>query len=120
VPPPIFTIGYEGSNLEAFVATLRRSGVGLLLDIRAAPASRKKGFSKHQLAAHLSGAGISYRHLRGLGTPKAGRDAARRGDEEEFHRIFLTHMDEPEALLDLGEAIALAREGPICLPLPGA
>ena len=34
-----------------------------------------------------------------------------------FERIFLEHMEEPEALLDLGEAITLAQEKPI---LPGA
>ena len=60
-------------------------------------------------------AGIGYRHLRGLGTPKRGREAARGGDLESFERIFREHMEEPEALLDLGEAIALAQAQPICL-----
>jgi D-serine deaminase-like pyridoxal phosphate-dependent protein len=64
-----------------------------------APVSRKKGFSKTRLAAHLTEAGIGYRHLRGRGTPQRGRDAARAGDVESFERIFLA-MDEPEALLD--------------------
>jgi len=114
-PQAICTLGYEGGTLDAFIRTLRRAGVGLVLDIRAAPISRKKGFSKNQLAAHLSEAGIGYRHLRGLGTPKRGRDAARAGDLESFERIFLDHMEEPEALLDLGEAIALAKAEPVCL-----
>jgi uncharacterized protein (DUF488 family) len=52
---------------------LRKAGVALVLDIRAAPVSRKKGFSKTPLAKHLAEAGIGYRHLRGLGTPKHGR-----------------------------------------------
>jgi uncharacterized protein (DUF488 family) len=73
---PIFTIGYEGANVPAFVAALREAGVALVLDIRAAPVSRKKGFSKTPLAQHLSEAGIGYRHMRGLGTPKQGRQAA--------------------------------------------
>jgi uncharacterized protein (DUF488 family) len=116
VPPKaICTIGYEGGTVRAFIRTLKDAQVELVLDIRAAPVSRKKGFSKNQLAAHLSEAGIGYRHLRGLGTPKRGRDAARAGDLEGFERIFLAHMDEPEALLDLGEAIALAKAQPVCL-----
>jgi uncharacterized protein (DUF488 family) len=53
--------------------------------------------------------------LRGLGTPKRGRDAARGADLESFERIFLAHMEEPEALLDLGAAIALAQDQPVCL-----
>ena len=96
-------------------APCARQASSCVLDIRAAPVSRKKGFSKNQLAAHLADAGIGYRHLRGLGTPKRGREAARGGDLESFERIFREHMEEPEALLDLGEAIALAQAQPICL-----
>jgi uncharacterized protein (DUF488 family) len=114
-PKAICTIGYEGGTVDAFIRALKDAGVELVLDIRAAPVSRKKGFSKNQLAGHLSEAGIGYRHLRGLGTPKRGREAARGGDLESFERIFLSHMEEPEALLDLGEAIALAKAQPVCL-----
>lgn len=74
--------------MAAFVAALREAGVALVLDIRAAPVSRKKGFSKTPLAQHLSEAGMGYRHLRGLGTPKQGRGAARSGDHDSFERIF--------------------------------
>lgn len=112
---PIFTIGYEGAGMAPFLRTLKAAGVGLVLDIRAAPISRKKGYSKNQLAAHLDEAGIGYRHLRGLGTPKRGREAARSGDIEGFERIFRDHMEEPESLLDLGEALALAKQQPVCL-----
>jgi uncharacterized protein (DUF488 family) len=111
----IFTIGYEGATIPAFISALRKSGVGLVLDVRAAPVSRKKGFSKTPLASHLEEAGISYRHLRGLGTPKRGREAAHTGDLATFEAIFRAHLEEPEALLDLGKAIALARAGPACL-----
>jgi uncharacterized protein (DUF488 family) len=114
-PKAICTIGYEGGTVDAFIRALKQARIELVLDIRAAPVSRKKGFSKNQLAAHLSEAGIGYRHLRGLGTPKRGREAARAGDLESFERIFLEHMEEPEALLDLGEAIALAQAQPVCL-----
>lgn len=114
-PKAICTIGYEGGTVAGFIRALKDAGVEQVLDIRAAPVSRKKGFSKNQLAAHLSEAGISYRHLRGLGTPKRGREAARSGDVERFERIFLEHMEEPEALVDLGEAIALAKAQPVCL-----
>ena len=112
---PIFTIGYEGASVAAFVAALREAGVALVLDIRAAPVSRKKGFSKTPLAQHLSEAGIGYRHMRGLGTPKQGRQAARSGDHDAFERIFRDHLEEPEALLDLGETLGLAAAQPVCL-----
>ena len=50
---PIFTIGYEGATVDGFIGALRKAGVALVLDIRAAPVSRKKGFSKNPLAQHL-------------------------------------------------------------------
>jgi uncharacterized protein (DUF488 family) len=57
-PEAICTIGYEGGTIDALIRTLRQAQVELVLDIRAAPVSRKKGFSKTQLATHLSEAGI--------------------------------------------------------------
>ena len=114
-PRTLFTIGYEGGGLPGLLTALRDAGVALVLDVRAVPISRKKGFSKNQLAAHLSETGIAYRHLRGLGTPKAGREAARSGDHGTFEEIFRAHMEEPDALLDLSEAMTLAAETPACL-----
>ncbi len=40
---------------------------------------------------------------------------AHAGDLASFERIFLTHMREPEAVLDLGEAVALAQANAVCL-----
>ena len=63
-PKAISTIGYEGGTVDAFLRTLREAVVELVLDIRAAPVSRKSGFSMNQLAANLAEAGFGYRHLR--------------------------------------------------------
>lgn len=40
---------------------------------------------------------MDYLQLRALGTPKAGRDAARKGDVATMHAIFNAHMREPDA-----------------------
>jgi uncharacterized protein (DUF488 family) len=113
--PALFTIGYEGSTLPAVIAALRAAGVRHLIDVRAVPLSRKPGFSKRLLCASVEEAGLRYTHLRGLGTPKAGRDAARRGDAATMGRIFRAHMEEPEAQADLARAAALAGAEPVCL-----
>jgi uncharacterized protein (DUF488 family) len=111
----LFTIGYEKATPDGLVAALRTAGVKTLIDVRAVPASRRPGFSKSKLAERLEGAGIAYVHLRDLGTPKAGRDAARAGQVEKMHGIFAEHMEKPEAQHALGQAIAIARESPSCL-----
>jgi uncharacterized protein (DUF488 family) len=113
--PPLQTIGYEGTTVEAVLATLRSAGVTLLLDVRAVAASRKPGFSKRQLAAGLDAVGIGYVHLQGLGTPKPGRDAVRAGHPERMVPIFLAHMAGDRAQAELAQAIGLARGARACL-----
>ncbi len=70
----LFTIGYEGLTLDAFVARLRASRVDRVIDIRAMPLSRKRGFSKTPLAAALSASGIDYVHVREAGNPYRKED----------------------------------------------
>lgn len=110
-----YTIGYEGSRLEDFVTTLRNAGVETLIDVRDVPLSRKPGFSKTALSTHLEANGIAYVHLKGLGDPKPGREAARAGKYELFQRIFGRHMATDIAQRDLERAAELMREGPCCL-----
>ena len=69
----VFTIGYEGATQADVIARLKAAGVRTLVDVRAVAASRRAGFSKTILGESLKAAGIDYVHLRGLGTPKAGR-----------------------------------------------
>jgi len=89
----IYTLGYEGAALPDFIRTLKDTGVSLLLDVRELPQSRRPGFSKRALSAALADVGIAYRHVRQLGDPKPGRDAARRGAMEEFRSIFNAHLN---------------------------
>ncbi len=58
--------GYEGRKPNDLFASLQRSGVDLLIDVRYVPISRKRGFSKNALADGLASAGIGYLHLKGL------------------------------------------------------
>ena len=109
------TIGYEGCTIDNVLATLREARVGLLIDVRAVPQSRKPGFSKRQLAAGLDEKGIDYLHLQGLGTPKPGRDAVRAGHPERMEPIFREHMRSDRAQAELAQAKVLARERRVCL-----
>lgn len=114
-PKALLTIGYEGSTIGDVLTALQAAQVGLLLDVRAVPQSRKPGFSKRQLAAGLDEVGVRYVHLQGLGTPKPGRDAARAGHPDRMEVIFLEHMKSDRAQADLAQAKLLAREQRACL-----
>lgn len=111
----IFTIGYESASVEDFIATLAAAGVRQIIDVRDVPLSRKKGFSKNALQAILEAHDISYVHLKGLGDPKPGRDAARAGDYAAFRRIFAKHMQSKAAQADLETAMQLAADAASCL-----
>ncbi|HYD18911.1 MAG TPA: DUF488 domain-containing protein [Patescibacteria group bacterium] len=111
----IFTIGYEGVTVEAFLRRLESAGVKTLIDVRAVPLSRKPGYSKNRLAAFLAERGIAYAGLKGLGTPAAGREAARKGRISEMRAIFGRHMETEPALADLTKAIEIAGTAPACL-----
>jgi len=63
----LFTIGYEGRSLDAFVDTLIRANVAVLCDVRKNAYSMKYGFSKAQLSKAVEGANIRYRHIPELG-----------------------------------------------------
>ncbi|MDP4021803.1 DUF488 domain-containing protein [Methylobacterium sp. NEAU 140] len=112
----LFTIGYEGLDAERLTAALRSAGVGLLADVRAVANSRKRGFSKGALKAGVEEAGLGYAHLRALGTPKAGREAARAHDAALMERIFCEEvLDTAAGGAALDELEALARARPTCL-----
>src|SRR6266568_7673780 len=112
----LFTIGYEQTPAKAVLDELERTGVKLLVDVRAVAASRRPGFSKNQLAAGLDERGISYLHLKGLGTPKSGREAARSGKFDLLHGIYSAHLKTAQAKEELDELSALVKKsGPVCL-----
>jgi uncharacterized protein (DUF488 family) len=106
----IFTIGYEGATMDEFLAALQRAGVERVIDVRAVPNSRRPGFSKTPLRKALAEAGIDYVHLRALGTPAAGREAARAGRRDDLERIYAGQLETPEAMAESAMMLDLAAE----------
>jgi len=111
----LYTIGYEGTDIDKFVATLKAVGVALLADVRALPLSRKKGFSKNRLRERIESEGMQYIHLGTLGDPKEGRNAARAGRHDEFRKIYSKHLSQAEPQQALKELAVLARNQATCL-----
>ena len=114
-PPPLYTIGYEDQTQDAVVGKLKAAGVDLVIDVRAVAASRRAGFSKTVLANTLTADGVGYLHLRDLGTPKPGRDAARKGYIREMRQIFEQHLETPAAGLAMERAVDETRDKKVAL-----
>lgn len=111
----LFTIGYARATQDALVASLLDAGVEVLVDVRAIAASRRAGFAKSSLKAAVEAAGMEYVHFRHLGTPKEGREAARRGDHATLERVYSGQLELPEALAQMAQLQALANEQRVCL-----
>ncbi len=96
----LFTIGYEGAAPDDFMRALKVARIDVLLDVRELPISRRKGFSKTALGSALTEAGITYRHEKQLGSPKAIRHRLREdGNYPRFFREFDRHLIEQSNLL---------------------
>ena len=112
----LFTIGYEGLDPERLTGALQSAGVAVLADVRAVANSRKRGFSKGALKAGLEQAGLGYSHLRALGTPKAGREAARADDAALLKRIYCEEvLETADGIAALDDLAAMAERAPTCL-----
>ncbi len=85
----LFTIGYEGKQLEEYFNLLLRSSVTILCDVRGNPISRKYGFSKTTLSQICSKLNIQYEHLPELGI--ASKDRRGLSTQEEFRSLFRTY-----------------------------
>lgn len=63
----LFTTGYEGLTIDAYIHKLISNNIKLVVDVRKNPLSMKYGFSKTKLKNYLEKAGINYQHLPELG-----------------------------------------------------
>lgn len=96
----IFTIGYEGLDIDVFLSLLVEHGVETVVDIRELPLSRKPGFSKKALANALNLSGLEYIHMVDLGCPKPVRDGYRKdGNWKRYTEGFLKYLKTQDAAI---------------------
>lgn len=89
----LYTVGYEGSNIDRFLENVKDHNVKLIVDVREKPISRKKGFSKNGLKAALNEIGIEYIHIPQLGSPKEIRDRLHETwDYREFFQQYRVYI----------------------------
>jgi uncharacterized protein (DUF488 family) len=108
----VFTVGYEGRSVDDFVATLRAAKIDRVIDVRALPLSRRRGFSKTKLSEALASAKIEYVHLRIAGNPY--RD--QRADIKRCLALYRGHLERsPEVIASVLEATHGYRAALLCV-----
>lgn len=105
---PIYTFGYEGLSLESFIQRLKSTKIECVVDVRAVPLSRKKGFSKKSFSSALEAIGIRYIHLLPMGCPKETRDRYREnGNWNAYTKAFMSYLSsQTEAVDELSKITA--------------
>ena len=93
----VYTIGHSTRSIEDLVELLRENAVGLLVDIRRYPVSRRyPHFTGPALAASLSQGGIEYRHEADLGGHRVPRPGSPNiGLRAAAFRGYADHMATP-------------------------
>ena len=100
----IFTIGYEGFSIEDFIKKLKDSNIQQLIDVRELALSRKNGFSKGILSLKLKEAGILYKHIPELGSPKEIRHQLHQDwDYKRFFEEYKNHIKDIDVLGNISD-----------------
>jgi uncharacterized protein (DUF488 family) len=109
----IYTIGHSTRTFGELIGLLRAHDITRLADIRTVPRSRRHPhFSIDALSSSLPQAGISYRHLPGLGgLRKPRRDSTNTAWRHAGFRGYADYMQTPEFDAALGEFLELAVYG---------
>jgi uncharacterized protein (DUF488 family) len=71
--PILFTLGYEGLTIDAFLNKLISNNILAVVDVRNNPQSMKYGFSKKSFKQYIESAGMKYIHIPELGIPPSMR-----------------------------------------------
>jgi uncharacterized protein (DUF488 family) len=107
----IYTIGYEGFNVDTFLLMLKKYHIDTVVDIREMPLSRKPGFSKTALANVLNLTGVDYVHMAKLGCPKEIRNRYKEtGDWKQYTEGFLSHLQTQSIAISTLAALAQSAE----------
>ena len=82
----LFSIGYEGSSIDAYLNLLIQNNIKLLCDVRKNAFSMKYGFSKNQLSKYCENLHIKYIHISDLGIESKSRKNL--NTQEDYYHLF--------------------------------
>ena len=112
----IYTVGYEGLDIDSFLSLLAENDIETVVDVREMPLSRKPGFSKKSLASVLNLSGREYVHMVDLCCPKLVRDRYREdGNWKRCTEGFMKHLKtQDDAIAELSALAATSNCALLC------
>jgi len=110
----IFTIGYEGHNIDSFLNILIQNEIDILIDVRKNPFSMNFSFSQKKLSDYLDKVEIKYRHIPELGIK--GELRKNLNSEKDYKELFVMyenttvkeHSKEIREIIELGKTNRIA------------
>jgi uncharacterized protein (DUF488 family) len=113
--PAVYTAGYEGKSIDAFLNGILERGIGRIVDVRANPVSRKYGFSGRRFGDICGRLGLEYCHEKELGIPSSARVGL--DSFESYQRLLSRYEDEmlPQRTVALARVTDLMRRQPSVL-----
>lgn len=90
--PGLFSIGYEGHNIDSFLNVLIQNNIEAVADLRYNPFSMNLAFTKSRLAHYLKGVGITYEHIPELGIDGKYRKSLK--DDADYTQLFKFYSEE--------------------------
>jgi uncharacterized protein (DUF488 family) len=88
----LYTIGYQGISLEAYLNKLIKNDIRVLVDVRNNPISQKFGFSKFLLLQYCATLNIQYIHYPEVGIQSAFRQELK--TQTDYDSLFEVYKDQ--------------------------
>ncbi len=114
----VYTAGYEGQQVDAFLNMLLLKGIQRLLDVRNNPVSRRYGFHKTTLGRLCESLDIEYLHRPELGIPPVLRQTLKtQADYESLFRRYETEVltDEMAAVEEVSRLVQTKPTVLVCM-----
>ena len=106
----LYTIGYEGISLEAYLNKLIKHDIKVLVDVRNNPLSQKFGFSKSQLIRYCEGLNIEYIHFADVGIQSEYRQELK--EQTDYDNLFNNYKKKtlPKTIITQEKILALLKK----------
>ncbi len=115
--PGLFSIGYEGHDIDSFLDVLIQNQIRLVADLRFNPFSMNAVFTKSRLLDYLKKAGIDYIHIPELGIDgKYRKNLNSNKDYQELFEFYSKKIlpNQKEKIIDIAEKSSKSRVVMMC------